>query len=178
MEQAGTITAAIAECKKPVIAMVNGAAAGAGFNIALACDLIFAADNAKFIQSFAVVGLVPDCGGHKLLVDAVGTYKAKELIFTGRPVTAKEAMQLGFVNAVYSLENLKNEVEAFVEALANKASLAIYESKALLNRAKGLSLSEVLREEAIIQAKLIMSADSREGFTAFFEKRLPNFQGK
>lgn len=93
----------------------------------------------------------------------VGTYKAKELIFTGKPVTAEEARQLGFVNAVYSLENLKNEVEVFAEALSNKASLAVYESKKLLNKAVNLSLNQVLAEEAAVQAKLIMSADCAEG---------------
>ena len=178
VEQAGSMTAGIMACPKPVIAMVNGAAAGAGFNIALACDLIFAAESAKFIQSFAAIGLVPDCGGHKLLADAVGPYKAKELIFTGRPVTAQEAEKLGFVNAVYSLEDLKEAVHAFAQTLAEKAPLALKHSKALLQEGRGLSMEEVLQKEAAIQAKLMLSADCKEGLAAFFEKRPPLFIGK
>ena len=93
--------------KTPTIAMVNGAAAGAGFNLALACDMIFATEKAKFIQSFVNVGIASDCGGHYLLEKAVGRHLAKELMFTARPVSAQEGKELGFVNRVYPPEQLQ-----------------------------------------------------------------------
>ena len=105
----GYIVKVIHDLAKPVIAMVNGVAAGAGFNLAIACDLVFCADNAKFIQSFVNVGLSPDCGGFYYLAKAVGLAKAKELMMTARPVDAQEAKQLNLVNDVFAPEELEEK---------------------------------------------------------------------
>ncbi len=161
----------------PTVAMVNGAAAGAGFNLALACDLIFASEKAKFMQSFVNVGIASDCGGHYLLEKAVGRHLAKELMFTARPVTAQEGNALGFVNRVCPPEALREETLRFAAELADKAPLAIAASKQLLNRAEELSLEDVLAAEKAQQGPLLLSHDCKEGIAAFREKRKPEFTG-
>ena len=161
----------------PTIAMVNGAAAGAGFNLALACDLIFASEKAKFIQSFVNVGIASDCGGHYLLEKAVGRHLAKELMFTARPVTAGEGKALGFINRVCPPEELREETLRFASELSEKAPLAIAATKKLLNRAEELSLHEVLEAEKAQQGPLLLSRDCKEGIAAFREKRKPEFTG-
>ena len=163
--------------KTPTIAMVNGAAAGAGFNMALACDLIFASEKTKFIQSFVNVGIASDCGGHYLLEKAVGRQKAKELMFTARPVTAQEGMELGFVNRVYPPDTLREETLRFAEMISRKAPLAISASKVLLNRAEEMSLAQVLEAEKQQQGPLLLSKDCKEGIAAFREKREAVFTG-
>jgi 2-(1,2-epoxy-1,2-dihydrophenyl)acetyl-CoA isomerase len=165
------------EMKTPTIAMVNGAAAGAGFNLALACDMIFASEKTKFIQSFVNVGIASDCGGHYLLEKAVGRHLAKELMFTARPVTAQEGKELGFVNRVYAPEVLREETLKFAEMLAKKAPLAIAATKQLLNRVEELSLAEVLEAEKLQQGPLLLSKDCKEGIAAFQEKREAVFTG-
>lgn len=177
MRVANEATLALFQMKTPTIAMVNGAAAGAGFNLALACDLIFASEKTKFIQSFVNVGIASDCGGHYLLEKAVGRHIAKELMFTARPVTAQEGKQLGFVNRVCAPETLREETLQFAEMIAKKAPLAIYASKMLLNRAEEMSLSEVLDAEKAQQGPLLLSHDCKEGIAAFREKREAVFTG-
>ena len=115
---AGKTSEALFNCRKPVIAMVNGVAAGAGFNLALACDLVFAAEGVKFIQSFSNIGLVPDCGGHYLLPRAIGNWRAKQAMFEAAPITAEEGKELGFVNAVYPAAELAEATEKYAVALA------------------------------------------------------------
>lgn len=178
VKKVGRMVEKIREIKKPVVAMVNGAAAGAGFNLAAACDIVLASDKAKFIQSFSSVGLVPDCGGHYFLPRLIGPYRAKELMFTARPVTAQEGYELGFVNHVYPHDELKAKTEEFAKMLAGRAPLALYCGKNLVNQSAELSLGEVLELEASIQGELMMTEDGKEGFAAFFEKRPPRFQGK
>lgn len=163
--------------KTPTIAMVNGPAAGAGFNLALACDLIFASEKAKFMQSFVNVGIASDCGGHYLLEKAVGRHLAKELMFTARPVSAQEGKELGFINRICPPETLREETLAFATQIAEKAPLALAASKALLNRAEELSLEEVLEEEKKQQGPLLLSRDCKEGISAFREKRKAEFTG-
>ena len=165
------------EMKTPTIAMVNGAAAGAGFNLALACDLMFASEKAKFMQSFVNVGIASDCGGHYLLEKAVGRHLAKELMFTARPVTAQEGKSLGFVNRVIAPEQLREETLRFAAELAEKAPLAIAATKTLLNRAEEMSLQEVLEAEKLQQGPLLLSKDCKEGIAAFREKRKAEFTG-
>lgn len=177
MRVANEAVLALFEMKTPTIAMVNGAAAGAGFNLALACDLIFASEKAKFMQSFVNVGIASDCGGHYLLEKAVGRHLAKELMFTARPVTAQEGKELGFINRVYSQEELREETLKFARELADKAPLAIAATKSLLNRAEELSLPEVLEEEKHQQGPLLLSHDCKEGISAFREKRKAEFTG-
>lgn len=177
MRVANEAVEALFRMKTPTIAMVNGAAAGAGFNLALACDMVFAAEKAKFIQSFVNVGIASDCGGHYLLEKAVGRYLAKELMFTARPVTAQEGKELGFVNRVYLGDQLLDETLAFAEMISKKAPLAMAATKSLLNRAEELSLEEVLEEEKRQQGPLLLSHDCKEGIAAFREKREAVFTG-
>ena len=177
MQAANEAVTALFRMRTPTIAMVNGAAAGAGFNLALACDLIFASQKAKFMQSFVNVGIASDCGGHYLLEKAVGRHLAKELMFTARPVTAQEGKELGFVNRICAPEVLRDETLAFAAELAEKAPLAIAATKTLLNRAEELSLEEVLEAEKAQQGPLLLSRDCKEGIAAFREKRKPEFTG-
>ena len=169
MRVANEAVAALFRMKTPTIAMVNGAAAGAGFNLALACDMIFAAEKAKFIQSFVNVGIASDCGGHYLL--------EKELMFTARPVTAQEGKELGFVNRIYPGGQLMDETLAFAAEIAKKAPLALAATKQLLNRAEEMSLEEVLEAEKQQQGPLLLSHDCTEGIAAFREKREAVFTG-
>ncbi|MDD6022708.1 MAG: enoyl-CoA hydratase-related protein [Oscillospiraceae bacterium] len=177
MRVANEATLALFRMNTPTIAMVNGAAAGAGFNLALACDLIFASEKVKFIQSFVNVGIASDCGGHYLLEKAVGRHLAKELMFTARPVSAQEGKELGFVNRVCSPETLREETLAFARSIAKKAPLALAASKQLLNRAEEMSLEEVLEAEKAQQGPLLLSHDCKEGIAAFREKREAVFTG-
>jgi 2-(1,2-epoxy-1,2-dihydrophenyl)acetyl-CoA isomerase len=177
MRVANEAISALFHMKKPTIAMVNGAAAGAGFNLALACDMIFASEKTKFIQSFVNVGIASDCGGHYLLRKAVGDHLAKELMFTARPVTAQEGKTLGFVNRVCAPDQLEAETMEFAEMLAKKAPLALSATKVLLNKAEEMSLDEVLAAEAAHQTAMLLSQDCKEGIAAFREKREPVFRG-
>lgn len=177
MRVANEATLALFNMKTPTIAMVNGAAAGAGFNLALACDLVFASEKTKFIQSFVNVGIASDCGGHYLLEKALGRHLAKELMFTARPVSAQEGKELGFVNRVCSPDTLREETLSFAENIAKKAPLALSASKVLLNRAEEMSLAEVLEAEKQQQGPLLMSHDCKEGIAAFREKREAVFTG-
>lgn len=177
MQVANEAVLTLFQMDTPTIAMVNGAAAGAGFNLALACDLIFASEKARFMQSFVNVGIASDCGGHYLLEKAVGRHLAKELMFTARPVTAQEGKTLGFINRICAPEVLREETLQFAQMIAEKAPLAIRATKSLLNRAEELSLSDVLEEEKRQQGPLLLSRDCKEGIAAFREKRKAEFTG-
>lgn len=154
----GQVAKRITTIEKPIIAMVNGVTAGAGVNLMLACDLIYAVDTAKFAQSFAKVGLIPDCGGLYFLPKAVGVHKAKELMFTADLIDAATA-------------------EKMAERLAASAPLAIGLIKKYLNNT-AMTLDEVLEMEAVAQPLCMGTDDSAEGITAFKEKRTPKFTGK
>lgn len=177
MRVANEAILALYQMRTPTIAMVNGAAAGAGFNLALACDMVFASEKAKFMQSFVNVGIASDCGGHYLLEKAVGRHLAKELMFTARPVTAQEGKALGFINRICAPETLREETLAFAAQLAEKAPLALAATKTLLNRAEEMSLEEVLAAEKQQQGPLLLSHDCKEGIAAFREKRKAEFTG-
>lgn len=173
----GTIVKLIHDMSKPVIAMVNGVAAGAGFNLALACDMAYAADNAKFIQSFVNVGLSPDCGGFYYLAKAVGMAKAKELMLTARPVGAQEAEHLNLVNGVFAQEELETATMKLAARLAEAAPLAVAMTKKAVNDYSA-SLEETLTFESLASSSLLGTVDFKEGVTAFAEKRAPRFLGK
>jgi len=178
IQRAGEIPATIMNMPKPVIAMVNGVAAGAGFNIALACDLIVCAASARFGQSFAKVGLVPDCGGQFLLPRIVGTYKAKELMFTGDLVDSQAGLSLGFVNRIVPDDQLRQETYKLANRLLHSAPLPLAAIKKVINLSGQLDLTATLALETDTQTVCMQTADHREGVAAFKEKRDPVFTGR
>lgn len=178
IQQVGRLAATILTLEKPVIAMVNGVAAGAGFNLALACDIVFAARSARFAQSFAKVGLVPDMGGMYLLPRLVGHHKAKELMFTADIIDADAAHRLGLVNHIADDADLAAATAAFAARLAAGPPVAIACMKKILGRSLELDLDTVLDFEADLQTVCAATADHAEGVAAFRAKRPPVFRGK
>ena len=163
---------------KPVIASINGSAAGGGFSLALACDLRIASDKATFRQAYTSVALVPDGGWTFHLPKLVGLGKASELIFLDKVLNAEEAEKLGLVNQVVSEAKLKEATLEVAKRLARGPSLAFARAKALLNRALTSSLESQLENERQGIALSGETEDFREALSAFFEKRKPKFQGK
>lgn len=163
---------------QPVVAAVNGAAAGAGMNIALAADIRIAAEEATFGQNFAKVGLFPDYGGIFFLPELVGPSKAAEMFYTGDMIDAKTALALGIVNRVVPGAQFEADVRTFAQRLAEGPSLAIRAAKRVLFGDKKEALEHALETEAEYQLKCYLSEDCREGIRAFFEKRPPKFQGR
>ncbi|TCL38864.1 2-(1,2-epoxy-1,2-dihydrophenyl)acetyl-CoA isomerase [Anaerospora hongkongensis] len=178
IKEAGDIISLIMDMEKPVIAMVNGIAAGAGFQLALACDIVFCAKSARFAQSFAKVGLVPDCGGFYLLPRVVGIHKAKELMFTADVIDAEAALSLGIVNKVVDDEALDDSVCKFAARLADGPPIAYDMIKSMVARSDKLDLESTLEYEADLQCICMQTADHKEGVEAFKAKRAPVFQGK
>lgn len=173
----GDVAKRITVIEKPVIAYVNGVTAGAGVNLMLACDLIYASSKARFGESFAKVGLIPDCGGLYFLPKAIGVHKAKELMFTGDLIDAPTAAALGMLNHVCDDAELKDKVYEMAARLAGSAPLAIGLTKKYLNNT-ALTLDEVLAIEETTQSLLMGTDDCKEGIAAFYEKRPPAFTGK
>jgi len=172
------IVMGLRDLEKPVIASLNGVAAGAGASIALACDMRIASDKASLIQVFINVGLVPDSASTFFLPRLVGLGKALELCFTGDKVGAEEALRLGLVNKVVPADQLAAATSELANRLAKLPTRAIGLTKRLLNRALDSDLEAQLDAEAFAQETAGQTADHREGVLAFFEKRPPNFQGK
>lgn len=160
---------------KPVIAAVHGYAAGAAFNLALASDIILAAEDTKFILSFSKVGLVPDGGGSYFLPRIIGPYRTKELLYSAEPLLAEEAHSLNIVNHIYSKKDFQSEVDKFTNKLAHGPSKSYGFIKKIVNQSLGSSLEEILELERITQATLVTTEDHLEGITAFKEKRNPQF---
>ena len=169
---------AMVNLPKPVIAQVHGVAAGAGFNLALAADLVVASEEARFIMSFIQVGLISDGGGSYWLTRTLGPRRAKEHLFLGEPLSASHAQDLGLANRVVPLADLDSETDALAQRLVEAPASAIREMKRLVNRSAALSLGEVLEEERAAQAFLAETADHQEGIRAFLEKRRPTFGKK
>lgn len=161
--------------EKPVIAAVNGAAAGAGFNIALACDFIVASDRASFMQAFARVGLVPDLGGLYLLGRVTGINKAKELCFTARKVPAEEAQSLGIVNHVVPHDELMDRAREIAGTIAAGSPTAMAMTKTLLDKSTNATLDQMLEYEGYAQTIAYLTPEYEEGVLAFREKRAPDF---
>lgn len=163
---------------QPVVAAVNGAAAGAGMNIALAADIRIAAEEATFGQNFAKVGLFPDYGGTYFLPQLVGPSKAAELFYTGDMIDAKTALRVGIVNQVVPGAQLEATVKNLALKLARGPSLAIRAAKKVLFASQEKELIQALENEVREQVRCYLSDDCSEGIRAFFEKRLPQFRGK
>ncbi|SET35011.1 2-(1,2-epoxy-1,2-dihydrophenyl)acetyl-CoA isomerase [Salinibacillus kushneri] len=161
--------------EKPIIAAVHGYAAGAGFNLALACDMILAAEESKFVLSFSKVGLSSDGGGLYFLPRLIGPYLAKELLFTAEPITAEKAHSLGIVNHTYPLEEFKDQVERFANKIAAGPSEAYQFIKKIANQSYHSTLDEILELERISQATIVTTDGHKEGVQAFKEKREPDF---
>lgn len=168
----------IVGCPKPVIAGVNGVAAGAGLSLALACDVRLSSDEARFTQAFIKIGLIPDSGGTFLLPRVVGYAKALELSITGKMIDAEEAHRIGLVNRVIPAASFAEELEAYAQRLAAMPTAAIGETKALLLEALAADLREALAREAKAQARMGQTEDHMEGVMAFAEKRAPTFKGR
>jgi len=168
----------IVEMGKPVIGAINGVAAGAGCNLALACDILIAAESARFIEVFVRRGLVADAGGTYFLPRLIGLAKAKELMFMGEAVDASRALELGLVNKVVPDAGLMDEAMAMAKKLAKGPTSAIGMMKCMLNRSFEIDLGTALEFEAAMQGIAASTGDVIEGVTSFLEKRPPEFKGR
>ncbi|HEV2865330.1 MAG TPA: 2-(1,2-epoxy-1,2-dihydrophenyl)acetyl-CoA isomerase PaaG [Allosphingosinicella sp.] len=162
----------------PVIARVNGVAAGAGANIALACDIVIAARSAKFIQSFAAIGLIPDSGGTWVLPRLVGQARALGLALTGDALPAEQAAEWGLIWKAVEDERLDEEVDALAARFAAGPTLGLARIKKMIRESWGHDLNEELGLQRDAMRELGFSDDYREGVAAFIAKRKPNFTGK
>lgn len=163
---------------KPVIAAINGFALGSGCEIAMACHIRIASENAKFGQPEVNLGLIPGHGGTQRLARIVGIGKAMELILTGSVIDAKEALRLGLVNKVVPLAGLKPEAEEMAKIILAKAPTAVAAAIKALNNNLEMSLARGLSEEADIFGECFTTQDMKEGTKAFLEKRKPEFPGR
>lgn len=177
-EHYNPIISIIRSIEKPVIAAVNGVAAGAGANIALACDIVYAGRSAGFIQAFSKIGLIPDSGGTFTLPRLVGLQRASALMITGDKVTAEEATNMGMVYRVFEDAELIAQAMSSAEKIAAMPTKAIGLTKRLLNAASTNSLNEQLDLEKVIQVESANTYDYKEGVKAFLEKRKPDFKGE
>jgi 2-(1,2-epoxy-1,2-dihydrophenyl)acetyl-CoA isomerase len=164
--------------RQPIIARVNGVAAGAGANIALACDMVVAARSARFIQSFSAIGLIPDSGGTWILPRLVGQARALGLALTGEPVAAEKAEQWGMIWKCVDDDLLDSEVDALAGKLASLPPLGLAAIKTMIRSTWGRTLGQELIEERNEMRRLGYTDDYREGVAAFLEKREPHFSGR
>ena len=178
LEAGRDIVLQIVEASKPVIASVNGVAAGAGCNLALACDYRIASDTAKLSQAFVKIGLHPDWGGTWLLPRVVGRSRAFEIMSTGRLVSADEAFALGVLDRIVPAADLASETARLAEAIAAGPPLAIGAMKRALAASEIDGLRRQLDLETENQLRMFLSADAAEGLASFFEKRPPEFKGE
>jgi 2-(1,2-epoxy-1,2-dihydrophenyl)acetyl-CoA isomerase len=169
---------AIRALPKPVVASVNGVAAGAGVSLALAADLVIASEDARFVPAFHRIGLVPDSGLARTLVRALGRHRAFEILVGERPMSADDAHELGLVAAVVPADALPDETRALAARLAAGPTAGIGLTKRLLNAAEDATLSEALDAEAALQDLAGRTEDHAEGVAAFGEKRDPDFHGR
>jgi len=163
--------------EKPIIGAVNGVAAGAGANIALACDIVVSSEHASFIQAFSKIGLIPDSAGTFFLPRLIGFQKASALMMLGDKVSAQETLDLGMIYKVFSAETFEEEVNKLAITLANMPTKALGLTKRLLNQSMSNNLNEQLALESDLQIEASSSNDYKEGVTAFVEKRKPEFKG-
>ena len=171
------LISAVLDCEKPVIAAVNGTAAGLGAHLALACDLVLAAEQARFIEVFVRRGLVPDGGGAYLLPRLIGPQRAKELMFFGDALTAPDAERLGLVNRVVPAEDLHKTAREWAERLATGPTRALALTKQLVNASLDSDRATAFAAEATAQEINMTTADAREGVASFVERRSPRYSG-
>ncbi|MFH8403396.1 enoyl-CoA hydratase/isomerase family protein [Streptomyces sp. NPDC018019] len=169
---------AVLDCEKPVLAAVNGTAAGLGAHLAFACDLVVAAESATFIEVFARRGLVPDGGGAYLLTRLVGPQRAKELLFFGDAVTAADAERMGLVNRVVPDAGLEKAARDWAERLADGPTRALALTKQLVNASLDADRGTAFAAEAAAQEINMTTADAREGVASFVERRRPTYRGR
>lgn len=171
------LIAAVLDCEKPVLAAVNGTAAGIGAHLAFACDLVLAARSAKFIEVFVRRGLVPDGGGAYLLPRLIGPQRAKELMFFGDSLPAAEAERLGLVNRIVPDEELAATARAWAQRLAEGPTRAIALTKQLVNASLDADRSTAFAAEAMAQEINMTTQDANEGVASFVERRVPKYRG-
>jgi 2-(1,2-epoxy-1,2-dihydrophenyl)acetyl-CoA isomerase len=171
------LVASVLDCEKPVIAAVNATAAGGGLHLAMACDLVLAAEEATFLAVFVRRGIGPDAGGAYLLPRLIGPQRAKELFFFGDEVPAREAERLGLVNRVVPRHDLEQLAAEWAARLASGPTKAIAMAKHLTNRSLESDRASAFWDEAAAQELIVGTEDCREGLTAFAERRSPTFKG-
>jgi len=172
------IVSKIRALNKPVICAVNGVAAGAGANIALACDLLIASEKASFIQAFAKIGLIPDSGGTYILPRLVGYHKAFSLMAFGDKLTAEEAYKLGIVYKIFPQDSFDEEAMKFAKMVADMPTKALALTKYALNESSNNNFNTQLSLEEKLQSESAASFDYKEGVNAFLQKRNPEFKGE
>ena len=163
--------------EKPIVAAINGAAAGAGLGLALACDLLYASEKAKFLTAFIGIGLAPDTGVSYWLPRLVGPAKAAEMLFTNEKLDGRQALEAGLINKVFPHDELMAEARALARKLAAAPTIGIGMSKRAINKSLGLTFDEQIDYEAHLQDIAGRSNDYKEGVAAFHEKRAPQFKG-
>jgi len=177
-EHYNPIISRIRNIEKPIIAAVNGVAAGAGANIALACDIVVASENASFIQAFSKIGLIPDSAGTFFLPRLIGFQKASALMMLGDKIGAEEAEKLGMIYKVYFAEEFNAKVKELATTMATMPTKSLGMTKRLLNKSYANDLNTQLEFESKLQIEAAQSEDYEEGVKAFIEKRKPVFKGK
>ncbi|MGY0393184.1 enoyl-CoA hydratase-related protein [Bizionia sp. KMM 8389] len=177
-EHYNPIITKIRHIEKPIIGAINGVAAGAGANIALACDVVVAHEKVSFIQAFSLIGLIPDSAGTFFLPRLIGFQKASALAMLGDKVSAEEAERLGMIYKVLPLENFEAEVQKLALKMANMPTKALGLIKKSLNQSLTNNLEDQLALESKYQIEAASTEDYSEGVTAFVEKRKPEFKGR
>jgi 2-(1,2-epoxy-1,2-dihydrophenyl)acetyl-CoA isomerase len=177
-EHYNPIVTRIRELQKPVIAGVNGVAAGAGANIALCCDIVIAAESASFIQAFSKIGLIPDSGGTYVLPRLIGWQKASALMMLGEKVSATDAERMGMIYKVFPDGSFREEAMKIATILAQMPTKGLAYTKQALNLSLHTTFLEQLNDENIFQKRAANTQDYQEGVHAFLEKRMPKFSGE
>jgi len=177
-EHYNPIVLRIKKLEKPVVAAVNGVAAGAGANIALSCDIVVATESASFIQAFSKIGLIPDSGGTHILPRLIGMQKASALMMLGEKVMATDAEKMGMIYKVFPDETFAENAMNIAKYLAQMPTKALAYTKQVLSMSLITSFEEHLHDEDTFQQKAAQTSDYKEGVTAFLEKRNPIFKGE
>ncbi len=177
-EHYNPIVTRIRKLEKPVVAAINGVAAGAGANIALCCDIVVASENASFIQAFSKIGLIPDSGGTFTLPRLIGWQKASALMMLGEKVSATDAEKMGMIYKVFTQETFEENALLIAHYLAKMPTKGLAYTKLVLNNSVINCWEEQLQDEDIFQHRAAQTADYKEGVQAFLEKRQPNFKGE